>query len=88
MNILLGGLKGYEKTFDFFHLQKNVKFGKGGKTGTKIRYYSIEYFHRKLIVHFVKQQQKFFDLNNLTLLNFTLAANIGPFHFRLKRGHG
>ena len=37
MNILLGGLKGYEKTFDFFHLQKNVKFGKGGKiyTGTK-----------------------------------------------------
>ena len=46
-------LKGYEKTFDFF-ICKNVKFGKGGKTGTKIRYYSIEYFHRKLIVYFVK----------------------------------
>ena len=78
-------LKGYEKTFDFF-IYKKCKIRKRG--GTKIRYYSIEYFHRKLIVHFVKQQQKFFDLNNLALLNFTLAANIGPFHFRLKRGHG
>ena len=29
MNILLGS-KGYEKTFDFFHLQKMQNPGKGG----------------------------------------------------------
>ena len=70
-------IKRIRKDIRFFSYTKNVKFGKGGKTGTKMRYYSIEYFHRKLIVHFVKQQQKFFDLNNLALLNFTLAANMG-----------
>ena len=40
----------------------------------KIRYHSIEYFHRKL---FCETIAKVFDLNNLALLNFTLAANIG-----------
>ena len=53
MNILLGGLKGYEKTFDFFHLQKKCKIRERGKNlyWYETRY-SIEYFHRKLIVHF------------------------------------